>query len=115
MKRILALALTLVMLFSLAACGGDNTPAPDTAVPDATAPEVGTPDASGSETPSGEATHIKLELATLMTVPSVEATKTVENVINDYLKNTLGETEYVLDLSILPIADLFTTVPMNEF
>lgn len=109
MKRILALALTLVMLLSLAACGGDNTSAPDTTAPDASTPN----NTSGSETPSGEVTHIKLELATLMTVPSVEATKTVENVINDYLKNTLGETEYVLDLSILPIADLFTTVPME--
>ena len=41
MKRILALALTLVMLLSLAACGGDNTSAPDTTAPDASTPSTG--------------------------------------------------------------------------
>ncbi len=85
MKKILALALALVMVLSL---GTVSTKADDV-------------------------THVKLEMATLMTVPSVEATKTVENVINNYLANTLGITDYVLDLTIVPIADLFTVVPME--
>ena len=110
MKRFLALALALIMTLSLAACGGSK--APDSNGGDAASAPVS--DDTAAPAPSGEVTHIKLEMATLMTVPSTEATKTVENVINDYLKNTLGETEYVLDLSIIPIADLFTTVPMER-
>lgn len=85
MRRFLALALALVMVLSLSAVGAK----------------------------ADDVTHIKLEMATLMTVPSLEATKTVENVINDYLANTLGITDYVLDLTIIPIADLFTIVPME--
>lgn len=107
MKRFLALALALVMVLALAACGGGNNPS----TPSGTGNNASNP--GNTAAPSGEVSHIKLEMATLMTVPSVEATKTVENVINDYLQNTLGETGYVLDLSIIPIADLFTTVPME--
>lgn len=107
MKRFLALALALVMVLALAACGGGNS----SSTPSGTDNNASNP--GNTAAPSGEVTHIKLEMATLMTVPSVEATKTVENVINDYLQNTLGETGYVLDLTIIPIADLFTTVPME--
>ena len=87
MKRFLALALALALAMVLS-LGTFNAKAEDV-------------------------THIKLEMATLMTVPSLEATKNVENVINDYLANTLGITDYVLDLTIIPIADLFTVVPME--
>lgn len=85
MKKFLAFALALAMVLSLGAVSAK----------------------------AEDVTHIKLEMATLMTVPSMEATKTVENVINDYLANTLGITDYVLDLTIIPIADLFTIVPME--
>lgn len=85
MKRFLALALALVMVLSLGAFSAK----------------------------ADDVTHVKLEMATLMTVPSLEATKNVENVINDYLANTLGVTDYVLDLTIVPIADLFSIVPME--
>lgn len=113
MKRFPALVLALVMVLALAACGGSGTPSNGADANTDGSSAGSTSEPGDTPAPSGEVTHLKLELATLMTVPSVEATKTVENVINDYLKNTLGETEYVLDLSILPIADLFTTVPME--
>lgn len=85
MKKFLALFLALVMVLSMGAVAAQ----------------------------ADDVTHIKLEMATLMVVPSLEATKNVENVVNDYLANTLGITDYVLDLTIVPIADLFTTVPME--
>ena len=100
MKKKLALVLSVVMVFSLLAACGPKEP-------------TGSKDPSQPNSPSSEASHIKLEMVTLSIVPSVEATKVVENDINKYLKETLGETGYVLDLSIVSIADWFTTVPME--
>lgn len=102
MKKLLAFALALVMVFGLVACGGNSDSKPSS-----------TDTNSNNAVSSGEVSHIKLELITLMTVPSAEATKTVEDVVNNYLKNTLGETEYVLDLTVISVADCFTTIPME--
>ncbi|MGN1015387.1 MAG: extracellular solute-binding protein [Faecousia sp.] len=106
MKKLIALALALVMVLSLAACGGSSAPAAETQKTDAPAANT------GSETPK-EVYHVKLEMASLMTVPNLEATKVVENAVNDYLRNTLGETEYVVDLTIVNIADFLTNIPME--
>jgi len=111
MKKVLAMILVLVMVIGMVACGGS------TATPPAASGNE-TPAASGNETPTvsgseGEPYKVKFALATLMVVPSLEATQKVEDVVNDYLKNTLGITEYVLELSIINIADYFTTIPME--
>ncbi|MBR5262011.1 MAG: extracellular solute-binding protein, partial [Oscillospiraceae bacterium] len=109
MKKYLALVLALIMVLSMAACGGaSSTPStPNT---------PSTNDQPGTDAPStnaGEPYTVKLSMATLMVVPSLEATQKVEDDINAYLKNTLGITEYVLDLTIVNIADYFTTIPME--
>ena len=110
MKKALALIMALVMVFGLVACGG-KTDAPAADVP------------AGNETPAaqgdaaapaaGEPYKVKFSLATLMVVPSLEATQKVEDDINAYLKNELGITDYVLELTIVNIADYFTTIPME--
>ena len=110
MKKLLALFLALTMVLGLAACSGSGTPAGTTAPAASNAGKDTTP---ADPTTSGEVSHIKLELITLMTVPSAEATKTVENDINKYLKETLGISNYVLDLTIISIADFATTIPME--
>ena len=110
MKKLLALFLALTMVLGLAACSGSDTPAGTTA-PAASSTGKDTPPAD--PTTSGEVSHIKLELITLMTVPSAEATKNVENDINKYLKETLGISNYVLDLTIISVADFATTIPME--
>ena len=92
MKKILALILALVMVMGLAACGSKT---------------------DGDKKGSGDPYHVKLSMATLMTVPSLDATKKVEDDINAYLKDKLGITDFVLDLTIISIADYFTTVPME--
>ena len=110
MKKLLALFLALAMVLGLAACSGSGTPAGTTAP---AASSTGKDTTPADPTTSGEVSHIKLGLITLMTVPSAEATKNVENDINKYLKETLGISNYVLDLSIISIADFATTIPME--
>jgi len=111
MKKALALIMALVMIFGLVACGGK------TDAPAADAPAAGNeaPAAQGDAAApaAGEPYKVKFSLATLMVVPSLEATQKVEDVVNDYLKNTLGITDYVLELTIVNIADYFTTIPME--
>ena len=109
MKKYLALVLALIMVLSMAACGGSGATTTTPTTPS-------TNDQPGTTAPStnaGEPYTVKLSMATLMVVPSLEATQKVEDDINAYLKNTLGITEYVLDLTIVNIADYFTTIPME--
>lgn len=101
MKKVLALLLALVMLFALAACGSSG------------AASTSGGSSSGGSTASGEPYHVKLELCSLSTVPSLDATKAVEDEINKYIKETLKTDEFVLDLSVINISDFFTTIPME--
>ncbi len=54
MKKYLSLALALVLVFCLAACGGGDTPAPDAPPTDAPAPDTPAPDAPAPDAPAGE-------------------------------------------------------------
>ena len=106
MKKALALLLALVMVFALCACGssGGQTTGGQTTGGQAT---------TGGQTTGGEPYHVKLELCSLSTVPSLEATKNVEDEINKYIKETLKTDEFVLDLSVVNISDFFTVIPME--
>lgn len=107
MKRILAMILALVMVLSMAACGG-------TSAPEATkAPESGNEtDAPANSGKSEEVYTVKFSLITLAVVPNLEAIQVVEDEINRHLAES-GETRYVLDLSVINVADYFTTIPME--
>ena len=88
MKKFVKLFLAAFIAFSMVACSGSS-------------------DDKGSDGPA----KLKFALSTLMVVPSLDATKNVENAINAYLKDQ-GETDYEIELEIISIADYFTTVPM---
>lgn len=103
MKKLLALILALVMIFSMTACGGSSS-SEETKAADA-------PVAEGNK--SNEVYTVKFALVTLMTAPNLDAIQVVEDAINDYLKNDLGETRYVLELSVVNIADYFVNIPME--
>ncbi len=91
MKKLLVILVTLLMMFSVTACssgGGGNA--------DSDAPSV-----------------ITIDMSTLFIVPALEATQKVEDQINDYLLNTLGETDYKIKLRITAIGDYLTSIPME--
>lgn len=107
MKKILALVLALVMVLSMAACG--STAAPETTK----APDAGSKtDAPADSGTADEVYTVKFALITLMTVPNLDAIQVVEDEVNRYLAES-GETRYVLDLSVVNIADYFTNIPME--
>ena len=107
MKRILAMILALAMVFSLAACGGNNT---DATTPGANNPTSG--NNSGDNTGNDEVYTVKFTLITLAVVPNLDAIQAVEDEMNRHLAES-GETRYVLDLSVMAIADYFTNIPME--
>ncbi|MBR4461683.1 MAG: extracellular solute-binding protein [Erysipelotrichaceae bacterium] len=61
----------------------------------------------------GEPSVIRVDLSTLFIVPSDETVQAVEDVINDYLVNTLHENRYVIDLKITAIGDYLTNIPIE--
>ena len=70
----------------------------------------------GCSKPSGggdEKSVITLDMSTLFIVPALEATQKVEDQINDYLLNTLGEKDYKIKLRITAIGDYLTSIPME--
>ena len=89
MKKLFVLLLTVLMLFSVAACGKKD---------------------EGGE--SGEVPTITLDMSTLFIVPSLEATQKVEDQLNDYLLNTLNE-DFKVHLVITAIGDYFQKIPME--
>ena len=110
MKKALALLLALVMVLALCACGGSG--GAQTASGGGSTSGGGS--SSGGSTSGGaEPYHVKLELCSLSTVPSLEATNNVEYDINKYIKETLKTDEFVLDLSVVNISDFFTVIPME--
>ena len=107
MKKILALILALAMILSLAACGA----APKADAPAANAPAANAP-AADAPAASNEVYTVKFALITLAVVPNLDAIQVVEDEINRHLAAS-GETRYVLDLSVVNVADYFTNIPME--
>ena len=105
MKKILALILALVMVLGMVACGGSTTTAPESGN------KTEAPAADGGAA-SNDVYTVKFALITLMTVPNLDAIQVVEDEVNRYLAES-GETRYVLDLSVVNIADYFTNIPME--
>ncbi len=89
MKKLFALLLTVLMLFSVAACGKKE---------------------EGGATE--ELPTITLDMSTLFIVPSLEATQKVEDQLNDYLLNTLNE-DFKVHLVITAIGDYLQKIPME--
>ncbi|MBQ5552306.1 MAG: extracellular solute-binding protein [Erysipelotrichaceae bacterium] len=92
MKKLLTILVTLLMLFSVTACSSGN---------------------GGGQQEAGEPSVITIDMSTLFIVPALEATQKVEDQINDYLLNTLGEKDYKIKLRITAIGDYLTSIPME--
>lgn len=111
-KRLLATALSIAAAISMTACSaaGSTAPASDAAAQPAATPAAET----AQEAPAaGEPYEIKMALSYILTPPGDEAVQATEDVINDYLKNTLGIDEFKVDLKILSITDANTIIPMD--
>jgi putative aldouronate transport system substrate-binding protein len=82
-KRLIAILITFVLVFSLAGCSGKKNESPSnettpTGVAD-TATDITTPE-------STEITTIKISYPVIVVVPSEEGTKQVQDAVNDYLE-----------------------------
>lgn len=109
MKKLLALLLALAMVLSMAACGGSKAPEATKAP---AADSGNKTDAPATEAAPAEVQTVKFALITLMTVPNLDAIQVVEDEVNRYLAES-GETRYVLDLSVVNVADYLTNIPME--
>ena len=92
MKKLFTILVTLLMVFSLAGCG------------------------SKEETKTGEQTEpvtLTFELSTLFIVPDLANIQIVEDEVNRYLAEDLGETGYKIHLKVTSIGDYLTNVPME--
>ncbi|MBQ1378781.1 MAG: extracellular solute-binding protein, partial [Erysipelotrichaceae bacterium] len=92
MKKLLTILVTLLMLFSVTACSSGN---------------------GGGQQEADGPSVITIDMSTLFIVPALEATQKVEDQINDYLLNTLGEKDYKIKLRITAIGDYLTSIPME--
>ena len=100
MKKIMALVITLAfVLMTVSGCTKDSG--------------NGGSDSANGGSSGKEPSVITLDMSTLSIVPSLEATQKVEDVINDYLKNTLHEEGYKLHLKITSIGDYLQKIPME--
>ena len=90
MKKVLALVLVLALLISMTGCGQK-------------------PQDSTTEEPY----EVTMIMPYILTPPGEAAVQQTEDTINDYLLNTLGITEFKLDLTVIGIGDMLTTVPMD--
>ena len=109
MKKLLAVLLASLMVFGLVACSnsGDGKVTP-TSNPSSKPNETTNPGSSNEEPYA-----VQLYFPTMMTIPSAEAIKDVENAINDHIKNNLGITDIKLDLQFGHLADYSTTANMQ--
>lgn len=114
MKKILALSLAIVMIFSLAACSNAETNTDSNTVTDTnTNTESKGSSSNEQDSSSEEAYEIKMVMPYILTPPGEAAVQQTEDTINDYLLNTLGITEYKLDLQVVTYTDSNTIVPMS--
>lgn len=107
-KKQLTVLLSLATAFSLAACGAPAATAGDSSGSGQSASE-----ATASAASSNDVYEIKMVMPYILTAPGEEAVQKTEDTINDYLLNTLGITDYKLDLTVLTWTDSNTIVPMD--
>ena len=93
MKKLLTILVTLLMLFSVTACSSGN---------------------GGGQQEADEPSVITIDMSTLFIVPALEATQKVEDQINDYLLNTLGEKDYKIKLRITAIVQVFDVANWSD-
>ena len=113
MKRFLTLFLAAVMIVGLAACSGSNNAPSDSTGGNTTTPSSAPVDSSGGNASTDEPYAVQLYFPTMMTIPSEDAIKDVQDAINDHIKNNLGITDITLDLQFGSLADYSTTANMQ--
>jgi putative aldouronate transport system substrate-binding protein len=111
MKRFFTLLLAVIMVLGLAACSGSN----NGASPTDGGGNTSEPGASAAPAPDTmkEPYAVQLYMPTMMTVPSAEAIKDVQDAINNYIESELGITDITLDLQFGSLADYQTNANMQ--
>ena len=121
MKKIVALALALVLLAALCLGGCAKKPAeqpaetkaPETekAADTTAAPETDAPATEGGDTEpapadTGDAYYCELILPVMQPIPAQEEIQKVEDAINDHILNDLGVTDVKMHLTFASLSDL---------
>ncbi|MBP5305248.1 MAG: ABC transporter substrate-binding protein [Lachnospiraceae bacterium] len=103
MKKLIALILAFTLVLSMTACGKGNDGASNDKPADSASSNTETK--ADAQPSNGEAYEVTLMFPTLQSIPSEDAIQRVEDFINAYIKDSLGITEFKLDLKF---ASLFT-------
>ena len=107
MKKALSILLVLVMLLGMVACSNGDTPS---TTPDAS---KDTPQPTSGSNAEGEPYAVQLLLPTMQAIPAEDDVQAVEDAINNYMRDTLGITDYKLDLVLSSLFDYTTTINMQ--
>lgn len=117
-KRIVALLLALMLVLSFAACGGNggegssSSKAPSSSKAEDSSKDESVSTPESSNTAEGDPYRVRLTLPTMMTMPSAEEIKRVEDAINEYMRSELKITSYELELELQSLMDYETVVSM---
>jgi putative aldouronate transport system substrate-binding protein len=110
MKKLFALLLAAIMVFGLIGCSDTGKePSTPTTTPTSKPTETEDPDLGTDVEPYA----VSLYFPTMMTIPSAENIKDVENAINDYIREDLGIKDIKLDLVFGHLADYGTNANMQ--
>ena len=117
MKKLIASLLVLVMILSLAACEKTPGDADTSSDRQETASQDSKETSKGNADQTAEAADSVYEVSMIMpyilTPPGQEAVQQTEDTINNYMRDTLGITDYKLDLKVWSISDVINNVPME--
>lgn len=109
MKKALAILMVLAMLVSMAACSSNGEQKATEKATEAN----NAPAATNAAATTDEPYAVQLLLPTMMTIPAEDDVQAVEDAINNYMRDTLGITEFKLDLVLGSLFDYTTTINMQ--
>ena len=118
MKKLIAALLILVMILSLAGCGKNSGDTDASSSRTEALPQTTQEASEDSKEPSESASadgiyDVTMIMPYILTPPGEEAVQQTEDTINNYMRDTLGITDYRLDLKVWSISDVISNVPME--